>query len=64
MTAHERLVELRFRKPIREVLAEMVENGLTLIEMGDRCEVSFQTIRVWLRKYGFARRQAGRRAMR
>ena len=47
-----RLVEIRFARPIADVLRDLRSEGLTVGQIAERVEVPYGTVHRWLRGFG------------
>jgi hypothetical protein len=47
-----RLVEIRFARPIADLLRELRSEGLTVGQIAERVDVPYGTVHRWLREFG------------
>ncbi len=47
-----RLVEIRFARPVADLLRDLRSEGLTVGQIAERVEVPYGTVHRWLREFG------------
>jgi hypothetical protein len=47
-----RLVEIRFARPIADLLRDLRSEGLTVGQIAERVDVPYGTVHRWLREFG------------